>query len=179
MLCYVQIIIFWEVLVYNNVRTQNTLPSRFALFSLVASPSDKRCFSCGLTHIDGAHLAPEHQASLPTCLRLFRQARPKPSTMNLTNGATNKTVLDRFMRLDIGHSEKVCTFSHQFQVYAQFSLFLDLFRLNVCTFGSMELVRESGPRPRLSNLFRNCPLVSFVFSAKIVTTCLAFVLNCS
>ena len=107
MLCYVQIIIFWEVLVYNNVRTQNTLPSRFALFSLVASPSDKRCFSCGLTHIDGAHLAPEHQASLPTCLRLFRQARPKPSTMNLTNGATNKTVLDRFMRLDIGHSEKV------------------------------------------------------------------------
>merc|ERR1712141_314162 len=31
---------------------------------------------------------------------------PKASTMNLTNGATSKTVLDRFMRLDITASKK-------------------------------------------------------------------------
>ena len=84
--------------------------------------------------------------------------------MNLTNGATSKTVLDRFMRLDIGASKKV--HSTFLTIYYVLTKFLFNFRPNVCTSGSMDLAKELGPRPKLWILLQSFPLVCYIFRFK-------------
>ena len=112
------------------------------------------------------HWAPSVSPHLPSSFQTSQTSNLKASSaMNLTNGATSKTVLDRFMRLDIGASKKV--HSTFLTIYHVLTKFLFNFRPNVCTSGSMDLAKESGPRPKLWILLLSFPLVCYIFRAKI------------
>ena len=111
------------------------------------------------------HWTPSVSPHLPSSFQTSQTSNLKASSaMNLTNGATSKTVLDRFMRLDIGASKKV--HSTFLTIYHVLTKFLFNFRPNVCTSGSMDLAKESGPRPKLWILLLSFPLVCYIFKTK-------------